>query len=435
MRGANRSGGLFRRSLVWGTGASRAPLRGAGWPVWARVSIDRALQLHHFHPEPLSRGLTPLNRAQGENLWQSEQYSQIVMLKERQCASGGGVKYLVEAEIVPGSQNAVEPTRPNTKEKSPDSRFASQAAAPEGPGLFKESINLCLRPLERIDNKDAVVMGKHLFAKTFQRRGNKTVLVTSISDFISEYHSLEQMVQLYPWFNEGLFVLLKNKLLKPSWSVVKAPLASLSTDDAVAIFESLAAFLFASSSVQAGVGEWRLQYLAVQELHAQHNWFTTFVEEVAQGLLAQVSWGTTLKLLTSAALTYIDVASDVIVAVEFYNSKQIGYAQTTMGFTFLALALQCLLTIGQNSRKPSMMTWELFLNIVFLKPALDVKKILAGEKRLPHQAMSIFLEQASSKIIEIVVESVPGLVLQSYIILSTPESPSAVQWLSVLSSA
>ena len=41
----------------------------------------------------------------------------------------------------------------------------------------------------------------------------------------------------------------------------------------------------------------------------------------------------------------------------------------------------------------------------------EIKKILAGEKRQPHQALSIFQEQISSKIIEVVVESVPGLVL------------------------
>ncbi|GMI24556.1 hypothetical protein TeGR_g3140 [Tetraparma gracilis] len=91
----------------------------------------------------------------------------------------------------------------------------------------------------------------------------------------------------------------------------KAKLCNMSAKQANIIGGALASCIAANLTAPAAVDEWILRYPAMGELEREYVWFRPMMDTIAQRLLESVGWGLKMRLYTGAALSTMDLISDV----------------------------------------------------------------------------------------------------------------------------
>ena len=105
---------------------------------------------------------------------------------------------------------------------------------------------------------------------------------------------------------------VRNKLSTSRLVDVHASASDLTEREALIIGQALPRLLITSLTTKIAVDQWHLQYPALQELQKTDIWFVPMVEQIAKRLLQDVGWGMLLRVCFSAALSYIDVCTDVL---------------------------------------------------------------------------------------------------------------------------
>jgi hypothetical protein len=154
------------------------------------------------------------------------------------------------------------------------------------------------------------------------------------------------------------------------------------------------------------------------------------VEQIAQALLRQASWGLYMRVIVCGVLTYLDLSSDILVTKQYFESGEVTGATLTICFLVMNLALQIILVVAQNFRNQKVMWQEIFYTLILLKPALDVIRLLQGATQLPHQTFALIQENSYSKAMEVAAESLPAAITQLFFLLRT-NNPTALQLASI----
>jgi hypothetical protein len=189
--------------------------------------------------------------------------------------------------------------------------------------------------------------------------------------------------------------------------------------------------IMTSPSAQVAVHEWLLQNEAMEEMQEQQPAFEPMVERMAELLLTLVGSGVKLRVLICALLSYLDVLSDAIVIRQYFADGEVTASQASLGFLGANMVFQIALCIGQNFRNPKAMALEIVYTLIFLKPILEVLRILRGEQRKPHHTFSLIAENGYAKTIEVFTEAGPAAFLQMYLLLLVAH-PTYLHYLSIV---
>jgi hypothetical protein len=250
-----------------------------------------------------------------------------------------------------------------------------------------------------------------------------------VSQRMDEYRALQELVTLYPCLPTLFAAVLRKKLCRPA--PVTAHLAELTTDEAARIGDGLGMLIMTSPSAQAAVHEWLLQSEALREMQEQQPCFVPMVERMAELLLTLVGWGVKLRVLICALLSYLDVLSDAVVIRQFVADGEVTAARASLGFLGANMVFQIIICIAQNFRSPRVMALEIFYTLIFLKPILEVLRIVRGEKQKPYHTFSLITENIIAKAAEVFVEAGPAAFLQMYLLLLVAH-PTYFQFLSIV---
>jgi hypothetical protein len=189
--------------------------------------------------------------------------------------------------------------------------------------------------------------------------------------------------------------------------------------------------IMTSPNAQVAVHEWVLQSEALREMQEQHPCFAPMVERMAELLLSLVGRGVKLRVLICALLSYMDVISDGIVIRQYFATGELTAAQASFGFLGANLVCQIAICIAQNFRNPKVLALEIVYTLIFLKPVLEVLRILRGEKQKPHHMFSLIIENSVGKAAEVFTEAGPAAFLQMYMLLLVAH-PTYFQYLSIV---
>ncbi|GMI21144.1 hypothetical protein TeGR_g7655 [Tetraparma gracilis] len=149
------------------------------------------------------------------------------------------------------------------------------------------------------------------------------------------------------------------------------------------------------------------------ELEREYVWFRPMMETIAQRLLKSVSWGLKMRLYTGAALSTMDLLSDVYMIHTYVTT---GQHEAALGLAFmvgLCLLFQLFLAWIQTHKGPRLvMLKEMLIVLSGTKPGVDAKRVADGNEQAEHAAINPELEMTGTRCFELVFESIPGAVLQ-----------------------
>ena len=149
---------------------------------------------------------------------------------------------------------------------------------------------------------------------------------------------------------------------------------------------------------------------------------------VAKRLLGEVSWGLKMRVIMGAGLSITDMATDIFVTMGYMGEVETrGYGWSLLGMIVACMVCQLLIVFVQNKKKPLVMAKEMLIVLTGLKPGYDCFKVVSGFAMCEHHAFDAKSELAITKGIEMVCESIPGCIIQMFVLLKLKEvSRSAV---------
>ena len=239
---------------------------------------------------------------------------------------------------------------------------------------------------------------------------------------------LKRMQVKYPWLASGFAALLTNRLSTARSVPQTKPLALLDREELNVIFDDYIYRLLLCSSSKVALEDWAQVNPAIQEICVQeHLWFPLFVEEIGKGLIlsnfrSHISHGMKLRLVGGVLLSYVDLVSDLYMAYQFSEDGEFIFSRATIGLSCLCLTVQCLFVAVQNHKIPAVMAKEIFYTLTFMKPVIDVHRVISGQQRLPGQVSSPLKEVYASKLVEIVFEAIPAAIIQTTALFSSLEN-------------
>ncbi|GMI11879.1 hypothetical protein TrVE_jg12516 [Triparma verrucosa] len=134
-----------------------------------------------------------------------------------------------------------------------------------------------------------------------------------------------------------------------------------------------------------------------------------------------------IAFIIGAGMSFFDVACDVLMVREFYLNEQMKSAAATIVTILLSLALQSILVILQNiKRKRHTVIKELLFVWTFLKPGVDVYRVLKGNEQQVGTTFTPHTEMVYVRGVELTVECIPCVIIQTLAFVSGYQSLIAV---------
>jgi hypothetical protein len=118
------------------------------------------------------------------------------------------------------------------------------------------------------------------------------------------------------------------------------------------------------------VDEWIGTYPALKELDRREVWFRPMMDLIAQRLLAEVPWGLKLRVFLGAALSVMDLASDISVIILYMATPgKEGYGRNLTSMIATKLFCEMYTVYLQNRKRgPSYLFKEICIVLTGLKP-------------------------------------------------------------------
>jgi len=139
---------------------------------------------------------------------------------------------------------------------------------------------------------------------------------------------------------------------------------------------------------------------------------------VAKRLLGEVSWGLKMRVTVGAGLSILDMATDIFVIVGYMrDEKTKGYGWSLLGMVVASMVLQLFTAFAQNRKKPWVMAKELLIVVTLMKSAVDAFRVASGHEMEEHHIFDAKSELVVTKCVEMIAESIPGSLLQLYVLL------------------
>ena len=276
--------------------------------------------------------------------------------------------------------------------------------------------------LDEVDEKDG-----QLLAEIFVNDG--------VKEAIKKCGILKACQTEFPWF-EGMMEEVMNMKLRPAADSIETKAECLSIEEARKIGGSLSAALALSTNPKAAVDEWILQHKALQDIDGRYHWMRHMINAVAIKLLGKVGWGVKSRVFVGAALSTVDLVTDVFVTYTFWRDRRDTFFQYSVAMLGSTMFLMVLMSIVQNHKNGlNKILRDLILIVTGLKPAVSAYKVATAKEIEEGQTMNPFLEMSYSKGIEMFAEAIPGVLIQVFAIADDGGTMSTPVIVSLLSSA
>ncbi|GMH96263.1 hypothetical protein TrVE_jg6468 [Triparma verrucosa] len=138
-------------------------------------------------------------------------------------------------------------------------------------------------------------------------------------------------------------------------------------------------------------------------------------------------------LFFGAGLSIIDMIFDILMVYEFALQGQLAYASATLGTVIASLLLQLVLTFEFHGKEGwwSILREMLFV-VLLIKPGIDASRVVKKRKRRVNSILDPHTEMLIFKSTELVLEVIPGAIIQAIAFVSGQRSNVAT--LSLISS-
>jgi hypothetical protein len=181
----------------------------------------------------------------------------------------------------------------------------------------------------------------------------------------------------------------------------------------------LESILRISSTPAEAIGDLLRKYPALKVMADRHVWFQPLLETIAKRRVAVATLGLRFRLAVGAALTYLDMASDIKNIQEMLLVGRSMGAFVLLGTIALNLAFQAFIVILQNSHLGRRAVLrELIVVFSLLKPGIDAIRVAGGTERVEGAPLDPFTEMTMCKLSEMTFESIPGGLTQAIVLLN-----------------
>jgi len=256
-------------------------------------------------------------------------------------------------------------------------------------------------------------------------------------DRIFNEHSifLEPLMTACPQIKIIISHILTNNF---GWSVksvdTTTPMIHFTEEDCQRIATALALFLRKRKTAEVALEAWKLNYPQLKEL-SDVEFFNSFMLVIAQNLVRDSMWGVVYRVSVGVAFSTTDAATDMYTILVYKAAGLTGRATALACMMGLNMLLQLGLVWFQYRKKPrKKRLYECAICLVFLRPAVDAYRVATNhvDKDLMFDPL---VEMMCNKLAELFCESIPGCVLQCYVLLENPELISVGAVASLLISA
>jgi hypothetical protein len=251
---------------------------------------------------------------------------------------------------------------------------------------------------------------------TWKQRGENRMM--GVDEFLYISVAMRELLETQPWLKSLLKTIVRNNVA-PSKTVHKM-LDEITDQDAVVLAKGLITIILSNTTSETAVDHWINQNSALGEFEAIYPWSRPFFIELSQHSLNTSNFGVVMRVSVGAALSTVDLASDLYVTYTFLNSDALlGYGQLNASLIGLTMGLQIFVAYGQNKTKLREFLKDVVIIASGLKPAYDAFKIGTGAEQMEHQKFDPLLEMTFCKCIETVFEAIPSSIIQIYAILAS----------------
>jgi len=160
------------------------------------------------------------------------------------------------------------------------------------------------------------------------------------------------------------------------------------------------------------------RYPGLKQLDKEMAWFRAMMNVVGRRLLGDVSWGLKARVIIGAGMSIVDMATDIVVVVAYLGEeKKTFYGFALLYMILVSMVLQLIVVFLQHQKKPmEMVKWTLIV-LTGLAPGFHAQRVASGKEMEEHHLIDAKTELVVSKMLEMVAESVPGCVLQTYVMV------------------
>jgi len=222
-----------------------------------------------------------------------------------------------------------------------------------------------LRKMEDYDADDGKALGMRLMHPGGEKRKKPW---QKVRDILGRHRGLKKLSVEFDWLTGFLEEVVRGKWVRSGR--VSTKLECLSEKEARKIGRSLMPALKQRKTALAGLHQWKMQNRSMVELFERYDWVESMLLEVAQEVMKTAPWGLMWRVCTGAALSLLDVITDVVVIVGYLGKEETrGYGYSLLMMLVGSMVLQLLVVFAQNQKKPSAMAKEMLVVITGLKPA------------------------------------------------------------------
>ncbi|GMH49717.1 hypothetical protein TrVE_jg2396 [Triparma verrucosa] len=210
---------------------------------------------------------------------------------------------------------------------------------------------------------------------------------------------------------------------------VSTKLICVSDPEAIQIGKNLIPSLKSKKLVEAGVDVWKLQNKAIKELMEKHDWFLPMIVIMSKGIVKTAAWGLLWRVTIGGALSLGDLATDILVLLQFWNGgdKMSTFKDLSLISLSASILLQLMVVTFQNRKKKiSKLLKEWAIVLIGMKGPWDAYRVAIGAEQEKDTEFDPIMEMSFSKGIEIFAESIPAILIQSSAILSALESGESI---------
>ena len=322
-----------------------------------------------------------------------------------------------------------------------------------------------VKPLEEWTEEDGEALGEELYDSVQQDKADKVKLLSLINEILGKYGTaMKEFIMANPLVIWILFATLefgamqlpgkrngqgkkkKQKLARERRRNHKASVVALldrgggggsrkeADDNAVTPTEqerkaktdkrgkelgvALRMSLISNLLYRTGVMEWVVQNPEVADLFSSDPFFKAMMLAIAKKIAVGSNTGMKYRLGVATWLTYMDVSSDLYMMRKYFLEGRMGTFYACLAIMIVHTFVQLILCFVQNRRNKKYMAKEMALILIFVKPIVDLMRLIRNDPKQPHQMLDGLNEMMASKQIEAVFEAFPQTLVQYVALIS-----------------
>jgi hypothetical protein len=208
--------------------------------------------------------------------------------------------------------------------------------------------------------------------------------------------------------------------------------AALSVEQARSIGRGFGSMIIGNTVPEAALDEFFRTYPSMRAMDHDYMWFRPMMEAIATRRMWSSPFGLKMRVGVGAVVSIGDTVSDVIMVVSFLSAGLTSAAYGTIAMVGLSVLLQIVVAVHQSQHRGWLaVAYEVGIVLCFLKAPVDAYRVASGHKRQLGDPVDPLHMLMIGKGLEMVVEAMPALILQSAILMAIAD-PSMVAMVSIV---